>query len=125
MVASPLPPSAARAPISQRRPPRAPIGPTNSNPATPKTGECWPRLRRTNGHTKRCRKGISRLPIRLPLGIQNIKPNNVLFNVVFAAVLAAATAAGTSYLFLRYVPLGAASADQERVERIVRDDRIN
>jgi len=54
-----------------------------------------------------------------------MKPNNVLFSVVFAAVLAAATAAGTSYLFLRYVPLGAASADQERVERIMRDYLIN
>ena len=54
-----------------------------------------------------------------------MKPNNVLFSVVLAAVLAAATAAGTSYLFLRYVPLGAASADQERVERIMRDYLTN
>src|SRR6516164_7893153 len=54
-----------------------------------------------------------------------MKPNNVLFIVVLAAVLAAATAAGTSYLFLRHVPLGAASADQERVERIMRDYLTN
>src|SRR6476620_11828691 len=50
-----------------------------------------------------------------------MKPNSVLFNVVVAAVVAAVTAAGTSYLLLRYTPLGAESADRVRVERIIRD----
>jgi protein-disulfide isomerase len=50
-----------------------------------------------------------------------MKPNNVLVNAVLAAVVAAATAAGTSYLFLRYTPMGPQSADPERIERIIRD----
>jgi protein-disulfide isomerase len=50
-----------------------------------------------------------------------MKPNSVLFNVVVAAVVAAVTAVGTSYLVLRYAPLGAKSADRARVERIIRD----
>jgi protein-disulfide isomerase len=51
--------------------------------------------------------------------------NKDLFTVVVAAVVAAVTAAGTSYLVLRYAPLGLdsgpVSADQARVERIMRD----
>ena len=55
-----------------------------------------------------------------------MKPNNnVLIDVALAAVVAAATAAGTSYLFLRHAPLGPPSADQERVERIMRDYLTN
>jgi protein-disulfide isomerase len=50
-----------------------------------------------------------------------MKPNGVFFNVVVAAVVAAVTAVGTSYLVLRYAPLGAKSVDQVRVERIIRD----
>ena len=50
-----------------------------------------------------------------------MKPNGVLFNVVVAAVVAAVTAVGTSYLVLRYAPLGAKSADRARVEQIMRD----
>src|SRR6478736_8044776 len=50
-----------------------------------------------------------------------MKPNGVFFNVVVAAVVAAVTAVGTSYLVLRYAPLGAKSADRVRVERIIRD----
>jgi hypothetical protein len=41
-----------------------------------------------------------------------MKSDSVLFNVVVAAVVAAVTAAGTSYLVLRYAPLGAESADR-------------
>jgi len=47
--------------------------------------------------------------------------NKILFNVAVAAGVAAATAAATSYLVLRYAPLGAASADQVRIEKTVRD----
>ena len=52
--------------------------------------------------------------------------NKDLFNlVVVAAAVAAVTAAGTSYLVLRYAPLGMStgpvSADQARVEQITRD----
>jgi len=47
--------------------------------------------------------------------------NKILFNVAVAAAVAAATAAATSYLVLRYAPLGAASADQVRIEKTVRD----
>jgi protein-disulfide isomerase len=54
--------------------------------------------------------------------------NKVLFNVAVAAAVAAATAAGTSYLVLRYSPAGklagasgTVSADQARVEGILRD----
>jgi protein-disulfide isomerase len=51
--------------------------------------------------------------------------NKDLFNVVVAAAVAAVTAAGTSYLVLRYAPLGMGpgpvSADQARVEQITRD----
>ncbi|HEV3242564.1 MAG TPA: DsbA family protein [Methyloceanibacter sp.] len=47
--------------------------------------------------------------------------NKVLFNVAVAAAVAAVTAAGTSYLVLRYAPLGPVSADQARLERTVRD----
>jgi protein-disulfide isomerase len=51
--------------------------------------------------------------------------NKDLFNVVVAAAVAVVTAAGTSYLVLRYAPLGMgtepASADQARVEQITRD----
>jgi protein-disulfide isomerase len=54
-------------------------------------------------------------------GFENMKPNNVLVNAVLAAVVAATTAAGTSYLFLRYAPMGPQSADPERIERIIRD----
>ena len=54
-----------------------------------------------------------------------MKPNNVLINAALAAVVAAATAAGTSYLFLRYAPLGSASPDPERIERIIRDYLVN
>jgi len=43
--------------------------------------------------------------------------NKILFNVAVAA----ATATVTSYLVLRYVPLGAESADQARIEKTVRD----
>jgi protein-disulfide isomerase len=45
----------------------------------------------------------------------------ILVNAVLAAVVAAVTAAATTYLFLRYAPLGPDSADQERIERIIRD----
>ena len=48
-----------------------------------------------------------------------MKPNNVLVNAVLAAVVAAATAAGTSYLFLRYAPMGPQSANPERIERML------
>jgi protein-disulfide isomerase len=51
--------------------------------------------------------------------------NKDLFNVVVAAAVAAVTAAGTSYLVLRYAPLGMGtepvSADRARVEQITRD----
>jgi protein-disulfide isomerase len=47
--------------------------------------------------------------------------NKILFNVAVAAAVAVATAAATSYLVLRYAPLGAASADQVRIEKTVRD----
>src|SRR5512144_2071531 len=54
--------------------------------------------------------------------------NKVLFNVAVAAAVAAVTAAGTSYLVLRYSPAGklagasgTVSADQARVEGILRD----
>jgi protein-disulfide isomerase len=50
-----------------------------------------------------------------------MKLNKHLLNVVVAALVAAVTAAGTSYLVLRHAPLGPASVDQERVERIMRD----
>jgi protein-disulfide isomerase len=45
----------------------------------------------------------------------------VFFNVAVAAAVAAVTAAGTSYLVLRYAPLGAKSADRARVEQMMRD----
>jgi len=54
-----------------------------------------------------------------------MKPNNVLVNAALAAVVAAVTAAGTSYLFLRYAPMGPQAADPERIERIIRDYLIN
>ena len=54
-----------------------------------------------------------------------MKPNNVFVNAVLGAVVAAATAAGTSYLFLRYAPMGPQSANPERIERIIRDYLIN
>ena len=47
--------------------------------------------------------------------------NKLLFSVAVAAAVAAVTAAGTSYLVLRYAPLGAGSSDQARVARTVRD----
>jgi protein-disulfide isomerase len=51
--------------------------------------------------------------------------NKHLFNVVVTAAVAAVTAAGTSYLVLRYAPLGQGiepvSIDQQRVEGIMRD----
>jgi protein-disulfide isomerase len=54
-----------------------------------------------------------------------LKRDNILFNMALAAVVAAATAIGTSYLILRYAPLGpgieSISVDQQRVERIIRD----
>ena len=50
-----------------------------------------------------------------------MKPNSVLFNVVVAAVVAAVTAVGTSYLLVRYTPLGAESADRARVEQMMRN----
>jgi protein-disulfide isomerase len=54
-----------------------------------------------------------------------MNPNSVLLNVVVAAAVAAVTAAGTSYLVLRYAPLGMGtgpvSANQARVEQITRD----
>ena len=50
-----------------------------------------------------------------------MKPNGVFFNVVVAAVVAAVTVVGTSYLVLRYAPLGSKSADRVHVERIIRD----
>jgi protein-disulfide isomerase len=50
-----------------------------------------------------------------------MKPNGVLFNMVVTAVVAAVTAVGTSYLVLRYAPLGAKSADRARVEQMMRD----
>src|SRR5262245_39926456 len=54
-----------------------------------------------------------------------MKPNNVLINAVLATVVAAVTAAGMTYLFLRYAPLGPASADSDRIERIIRDYLTN
>ena len=54
-----------------------------------------------------------------------MKPNGVFFNVVVAAVVAAVTAVGTSYLVLRYAPLGSKSADRARVEQIMRDYLTN
>jgi len=54
-----------------------------------------------------------------------MKPNNMLVNAILVAVVAAATAAGTSYLMLRYTPLGSASANPERIERIIRDYLVN
>src|SRR5262249_6315071 len=54
-----------------------------------------------------------------------MKPNNMLVNAVLAAVVAAATAAGTSYLVLRYAPMGPKSADPGRIERIIRDYLVN
>jgi Copper resistance protein ScsC N-terminal domain len=54
-----------------------------------------------------------------------MKPNNALLSAVLAAVVAAVTAAATTYLFLRYAPLGTDSADQKRIERIIRDYLIN
>jgi protein-disulfide isomerase len=54
-----------------------------------------------------------------------MKPNNILVNAALAAIVAAATAAATSYLFLRYAPLGPDSADQERIERIIREYLTN
>jgi protein-disulfide isomerase len=53
--------------------------------------------------------------------MQKMNLNKVLFNVAVAAAVAAVTAAGTSYLVLRYAPLGPVSADQARLERTVRD----
>jgi protein-disulfide isomerase len=54
-----------------------------------------------------------------------MKPNKGLFNVVVVAAVAAVTAACTSYVILRYVPLGPCtepvSTDQVRVEQTVRD----
>ena len=54
-----------------------------------------------------------------------MKLNEDLLTVVVAAVVAAVTAVGTSHLVLRYAPLdpgsGPVSADQARVERIMRD----
>jgi protein-disulfide isomerase len=50
--------------------------------------------------------------------------NKRFLNVVLAAVVAAVTAIGTSYLILRYAPLGltqSMSIDQQRLERIIRD----
>ena len=47
--------------------------------------------------------------------------NKLLFSVAVAAAVAAVTAAGTSYLVLRYAPLGAGSSGQTRIERTVRD----
>jgi protein-disulfide isomerase len=54
-----------------------------------------------------------------------MKPNGVFFNMVVAAVVTAVTAAGTSYLVLRYAPLGAKSADRARVEQLTRDYLTN
>src|SRR6188508_1686670 len=54
-----------------------------------------------------------------------MKPDNVFLNAALAAVVAAVTAAGTSYLFLRYAPMGPQAADPERIERIIRDYLIN
>ena len=54
-----------------------------------------------------------------------MKLNNVLVNAVLAAIVAAVTAAGMTYLFLRYAPPESASADEERIERIIRDYLIN
>jgi len=51
--------------------------------------------------------------------IMNLK--KLLFSVAVAAAVAAVTAAGTSYLVLRYAPLGAGSPGQARIERTVRD----
>jgi protein-disulfide isomerase len=51
-----------------------------------------------------------------------------LLNVALAAVVAAVTAIGTSYLILRYAPLGltqSMSIDQQRLERIIRDYLTN
>jgi protein-disulfide isomerase len=57
--------------------------------------------------------------------MQSMNLNKNLFNVVVVAAVAAITAAGTSYLVCRYAPLGLGtgptSADQSRVERIIRD----
>ena len=51
--------------------------------------------------------------------------NKDLFHVVVVAAVAVVTAAATSYLVCRYAPLGLktglVSADQSRVERIIRD----
>ena len=51
-----------------------------------------------------------------------------LLNVALAVVVAAVTAIGTSYLILRYAPLGltqSVSIDQQRLERIIRDYLTN
>src|SRR6476661_7385125 len=53
--------------------------------------------------------------------MQSMNLNKLLFSVAVAAAVSAVTAAGTSYLVLRYAPLGAGSSDQARVERTVRD----
>jgi protein-disulfide isomerase len=53
--------------------------------------------------------------------MQSMNLNKLLFSVAVAAAVAAVTAAGTSYLVLRYAPLGAGSSDKARVERTVRD----
>jgi protein-disulfide isomerase len=53
--------------------------------------------------------------------MQSMNLNKLLFSVAVAAAVAAVTAAGTSYLVLRYAPLGAGSSGQARVERTVRD----
>jgi protein-disulfide isomerase len=51
-----------------------------------------------------------------------MKRNNILFYMALAAVVAAVTAIGTSYLILRYAPLGPTqSINQQRLERIIRD----
>jgi protein-disulfide isomerase len=53
--------------------------------------------------------------------MQSMNLNKLLFSVAVAAAVAAVTAAGTSYLVLRYAPLGAGSSGQTRIERTVRD----
>jgi protein-disulfide isomerase len=53
--------------------------------------------------------------------MQSMNLNKLFFNVAVAVAVAAVTAAGTSYLVLRYAPLGPGSSDQARVERTVRD----
>jgi protein-disulfide isomerase len=57
--------------------------------------------------------------------MQSMSLDKNLVSVVAAAAVAAITAAGTSYLVCRYAPLGLGtgpvSADQSRVERIIRD----